>query len=248
MRNYYDLPSQTAMGSFLTCLTGRTSLYRRHIILPKLDVFLNEILLGRRKESGEDKCLTRIIQKDGWKTYYQSTAVIYSVAASDFKTFVAQRLRWTRNSHNSDLTSLLDGWPFKHPYLAFYMIDRFVSTFTMFIGAIFMGISLYLNQWPIALSILTLWMVGRGIRILPHLRRQPDDIFLVPVFVAVNFFMALVKLYALMTIREQKWIRKYSQGTESADYGRSIFHNVTGMIMTGGVVAIIILFVVYVLW
>jgi cellulose synthase/poly-beta-1,6-N-acetylglucosamine synthase-like glycosyltransferase len=247
MRNYYDLPSQTAMGSFLTCLTGRTSLYRRHIILPKLDEFLNEILLGRRKESGEDKCLTRLIQKDGWKTYYQSTAIIYSVAASDFKTFVAQRLRWTRNSHNSDLTSLLDGWPFKHPYLAFYMIDRFVSTFTMFIGAIFMGISLYLNQWPIALSILALWIVGRGIRILPHLRRRPDDIFLVPVFVAVNFFMAFIKLYALMTIREQKWIRKYSQGTESAEYGWSIFHNVTGMILTGGVVACIVLFVVNVL-
>jgi cellulose synthase/poly-beta-1,6-N-acetylglucosamine synthase-like glycosyltransferase len=248
MRNYYDLPSQTAMGSFLTCLTGRTSLYRRHIILPKLDEFLNEIILGRRKESGEDKCLTRLIQKDGWKTYYQSTAVIYSVAASDFKTFVAQRLRWTRNSHNSDLVSLLDGWPFKHPYLAFYMIDRFVSTFTMFVGAIFMGISLYFNQWPIALSILALWIVGRGIRILPHLRRQPDDIFLVPVFVAVNFFMALIKLYALMTIREQKWIRKYSQGTESAEYGWSIFRNVTGMILTGGVVACIVLFVVYVLW
>jgi cellulose synthase/poly-beta-1,6-N-acetylglucosamine synthase-like glycosyltransferase len=248
MRNYYDLPSQTAMGSFLTCLTGRTSLYRRHIILPKLDEFLNEILLGRRKESGEDKCLTRLIEKDGWKTYYQSTAVIYSVAASDFRTFVAQRLRWTRNSHNSDLVSLLDGWPRKHPYLAFYMIDRFVSTFTLFIGPIFMGISLYFNQWTIALSILALWMVGRGIKILPHLKRRPDDIFLVPVFVAVNFLMAFIKLYALMTIREQKWIRKYSQGTESAEYKHSAFQSVRGMTMTGGVVACIVLFVVYVLW
>jgi cellulose synthase/poly-beta-1,6-N-acetylglucosamine synthase-like glycosyltransferase len=247
MRNYYDLPSQTAFGSFLTCLTGRTALYRRHLILPKLGDFLNEILLGKRKESGEDKCLTRLIQKDGWKTYYQSTAVIYSVAASDFKTFAAQRLRWTRNSHNSDLVSLIDGWPFKHPYLAFCMIDRFTTTFTMFIGPIFLGISIYFNEWIIALSILTLWIVGRGIKILPHLRRRPDDVFLVPVFVAMTFFMALIKLYALMTIREQKWIRKYSQGTESADYGRSIFHNVPGMIMTAGVVGCIVLFVVHVL-
>ena len=35
MRNYLDLPSQTAMGSALTCLTGRTSLYRRDVLLPK---------------------------------------------------------------------------------------------------------------------------------------------------------------------------------------------------------------------
>jgi cellulose synthase/poly-beta-1,6-N-acetylglucosamine synthase-like glycosyltransferase len=247
MRNYYDLPSQTAMGSFLTCLTGRTSLYRRHLIVPKLDKFLNEILLGKRKESGEDKCLTRLIQKDGWKTYYQSTAVIYSVAASDFKTFVAQRLRWTRNSHNSDLVSLIDGWPWKHPYLAFCMTDRFTTTFTMFIGPIFMGISIYFNQWTIALSILALWIVGRGIKILPHLRRRPDDIFLVPVFVAMNFFMALIKLYALITIREQKWIRESSH-VKNTEHTLSFLRKLRDLILTGGVVGCVTLFVVYVLW
>ena len=246
MRNYYDLPSQTAMGSFLTCLTGRTSLYRRYLILPKIDEFLNEILLGRRKESGEDKCLTRLIQKDGWKTYYQSTAVIYSVAPSEFKTFVSQRLRWTRNSHNSDLVSLLDGWPWKHPYLAFCMIDRFTTTFTMFIGPIFMGISIYFNEWIIALSILTLWIVGRGIKILPHLRRRPDDIFLVPVFVAMNFFMALIKLYALITIREQKWIR-VSSHVKNTKHTLSFLRKLKDLILTGGVVGCIVLFVVNVL-
>jgi cellulose synthase/poly-beta-1,6-N-acetylglucosamine synthase-like glycosyltransferase len=246
MRNYYDLPSQTAFGSFLTCLTGRTSLYRRYLILPKIDQFLNEILLGRRKESGEDKCLTRLIQKDGWKTYYQSTAVIYSVAASEFKTFVSQRLRWTRNSHNSDLVSLLDGWPWKHPYLAFCMIDRFTTTFTMFIGPIFMGISIYFNEWIIALSILTLWIVGRGIKILPHLRRRPDDIFLVPAFVAMNFFMALIKLYALITIREQKWIRVPSH-VKNTEHTLSFLRKLKDLILTGGVVGCIVLFVVNVL-
>jgi glycosyltransferase involved in cell wall biosynthesis len=247
MRNYYDLPSQTAMGSALTCLTGRTSLYRRQLILPKLDEFQNEILLGKRKESGEDKCLTRLIQKDGWKTYYQSSAVIYSVAASDFKTFVAQRLRWTRNSNNSDLVSLIDGWPWRHPYLAFCMIDRFTSTFTMFIGPIFMGIAIYFNQWIIALSILALWIVGRGIKILPHLRRRPDDIFLVPLFVAVNFFMALVKLYSLVTIRQQKWIREYSH-VRNTEPALSFLRNMKDLILTGGVVGCIVLFVVYVYW
>jgi cellulose synthase/poly-beta-1,6-N-acetylglucosamine synthase-like glycosyltransferase len=247
MRNYYDLPSQTAMGSALTCLTGRTSLYRRQLILPKLDEFLNEILLGKRKESGEDKCLTRLIQKDGWKTYYQSTAVIYSVAASDFKTFVAQRLRWTRNSHNSDLVSLLYGSPWKHPYLAFCMIDRFTTTFTMFIGPIFMGISIYYYEWTIALSILALWIVGRGIKILPHLRRRPDDIFLVPLFVAVNFFMALIKLYSLVTIRQQKWIREYPH-VKNTKRTLSFLRKTKDLILTGGVVGCIVLFVVNVLW
>jgi cellulose synthase/poly-beta-1,6-N-acetylglucosamine synthase-like glycosyltransferase len=245
MRNYYDLPSQTAMGSALTCLTGRTSLYRRELLLPKLDELLNEILLGKRKESGEDKCLTRLIQRDGWKTYYQSNAVIYSTAAHDFKTFIMQRLRWTRNSHNSDLVSLLDGWAWRHPYLAFYMIDRFISTFTLFLGPIFLGVSIYYQQFTITLAILALWMVGRGIKIIPHLRRRPNDILLVPVFVAVNFLMALVKLYGLVTLREQKWIREHYQLEKSTGYINNLLTKIKDIFLTTGIVGCLVLLVFY---
>lgn len=247
IRNYHDLPSQTAMGSALTCLTGRTSLYRRDVLLPKLDEFLNEILLGKKKESGEDKCFTRLVQREGWKTYYQETAVIYSAAAPDFRTFLSQRLRWTRNSHNSDLVSLSEGWAWRHPYLAFYMIDRFISTFTLFLGPIFFGIAVYLNQWVVAGAILCLWIVGRGIKILPHLRRRPNDILLIPVFVAINFLMAIVRLYALVTIREQKWIREYNHTKKGTRNVQLAFRKMKDMILTGEVITGLVLLVIYVL-
>src|SRR5919199_2241868 len=220
MRNYHDLPSQTATGSMLSCLSGRTSLYRRNIILPKLDEFLNEIILGKRKEPGEDKCLTRLIQSQGWKTYYQSNAEVYSSTATNFKTFWSQRVRWTRNSHNSDLLSLWDGWVWKHPYLAFYMVDRFISSFTMFLGPIYFGLSIYMNQWVIALSIFIWWIIGRGIKIIPHLRRKPKDILIVPLYVAINFLNALIKIYALVTMGDQKWIREVKPTNTSSRTNR----------------------------
>lgn len=248
IRNYHDLPSQTAMGSALTCLTGRTSLYRREILLPKLDEFLNEILLGKRKESGEDKCLTRLVQREGWKTYYQMTAVIYSAAAPDFETFLSQRLRWTRNSHNSDLVSLLEGWAWKRPYLAFYMVDRFISTFTLFLGPIFFGVAIYLNQWVVALAIMCLWIVGRGIKILPHLKRCPQDLFLLPIFIAVYFLIALIKLYALVSIREQKWIRENeSNGVRHSRMRQRIYHKTKDMILTTEIIGGLVILVVFVL-
>lgn len=236
------------MGSALTCLTGRTSLYRREILLPKLDEFLNEILLGKKKESGEDKCLTRLVQREGWKTYYQMTAVIYSAAAPDFETFLSQRMRWTRNSHNSDLVSLLEGWVWKHPYLAFYMVDRFISTFTLFLGPIFFGIAIYLNQWVVALAILCLWFVGRGIKIWPHLKRCPQDLFLLPIFVPVYFLIALIKLYALVSIREQKWIRE--NGSNEVSHSRTrqrIYHKTKDMILTTEIIGVLVILVVFVL-
>ena len=240
IRNTLDMPSQSAEGETLSCLSGRTSLYRRDIILSKLDEFQNEILFGRRKESGEDKCLTRLIQKDGWRTYYQSNAEVYSEAALDFKTFWKQRLRWSRNTHNSDLTSLGDGWVWRHAFLTFFMLDRFISIFTIFIGPIFLGIALYLNHWIVALSIVLWWILGRGIRILPHLRRRPKDIQVLPVYVAVNFLSGLIKLYALVTIREQKVIR--GEVKEIANSRRrSSFIAIKDAVLTGGIISFLVI-------
>jgi cellulose synthase/poly-beta-1,6-N-acetylglucosamine synthase-like glycosyltransferase len=244
MRNYYDLPSQTAMAKALTCLSGRTSLYRRQIILPKLNEFLNEIVFGRKKESGEDKCLTRLVQREGWKTYYQSNAVVFSSAASDFKTFWNQRIRWSRNSHNSDIISLWDGWAWKNPYLAFYMIDRFITIFTLFFGPIFFSLSVYFNDWLVALSIVGLWICGRGIKIIPHLRRHPKDILLLPVYVAVNFLLAFAKLYALVTIREQKWIRGVQERSVKP---KGYFKKIKDMVLTTEIIFSLVIIVVLVL-
>lgn len=240
MRNYLDLPSQTAMGGTLSCLTGRSSLYRRKIIVPKLDELLNEVILGKRKESGEDKCLTRLIQREGWKTFYQSNAEVYSSAATDFKGFWSQRLRWTRNSHNSDLVSLWDGWVWKHPYLTFYMIDRLISSFTLFLGPIYFAISIYMNQWIIALSILIWWMIGRAIKLIPHLRRKPEDILILPLYVAINFLNALIKVYGLVTITDQKQIRevKVISTTKSTQRNRKklFFKKITDVSLTTGII------------
>ncbi|HEX7274333.1 MAG TPA: glycosyltransferase, partial [Nitrososphaeraceae archaeon] len=207
MRNYYDMPAQTAGGKALSCLSGKTALYRREILLPKMNLFLNEVILGRKKESGEDKCFTRLVQQEGWKTYYQSSAVIYSSAAPGFDQFIRQRIRWARNSHNSDFQSLWSGWVWKCPYLAFSMIDRFISVFTLLLGPIFLSIALFENQWGLAISIVILWLVGRSIKIVPHLRRNPKDFLILPVYLGVNFLMALTRLYALVTIRDQHFIR-----------------------------------------
>jgi hyaluronan synthase len=214
-RNYLDMPAQTAGGKALSCVSGKTALYRRKILLPKINLFLNEFILGRKKESGEDKCFTRLVQQEGWKTYYQSSAIIHSSAAPEFDLFIRQRIRWARNSHNSDFQSLWNGWVWKCPYLAFSMIDRFVSVFTLLLGPIFFSIAILENQWGLAISILILWLVGRMIKIFPHLRRNPADLFLLPIYLGVSFLMALTRLYALVTIRDQHTIRGFGKAKAS---------------------------------
>ena len=207
MRNYYDLPAQAAMGKKLSCLAGRTSAYRKEAIINNMDDFINETILQRKKESGEDKCLTRTVHRNGWKTYYQDNAVVYSKAETNFKKFWNQRLRWVRNSHNSDLKSLTEKWVWKNPFIAFFIIDRFLSIFTLLFIAIFCGISIYLNHYMVSLFIISMWIIGRTIKIIDHIKRNPDDLKIIPYYIVVHFIVNIIKLYALVTIRDQLSIR-----------------------------------------
>jgi NADH:ubiquinone oxidoreductase subunit 6 (subunit J) len=89
------------------------------------------------------------------------------------------------------------------------MIDRFISVFTLLLGPVFLSIAIIENHWGLAISIIILWLVGRTIKIFPHLRRNPMDFFILPVYLGVSFLMALTRLYALVTIRDQHIIRGF---------------------------------------
>ena len=205
-RNYDDLPAM-AISKALSCLSGRTAFWRREFLINNIDEFLNERIFGVRKESGEDKCWTRLAQRQGYKVYFQSNAQIYSYAAEDFRKFVSQRVRWSRNTFNSDIRSLCEGWAFKKPFLAAMMLDRFVSIFTILVSPTVFGLAVFMQHVDLAFIILALWLGGRSIKHIQHLKHKPKDIVYIPLYIFANFLVAFIKLYALITITEQKSIR-----------------------------------------
>jgi hypothetical protein len=111
-----------------------------------------------------------------------------------------------------------------------------------------MGISIFLNQWIVAGAILALWMSGRAIKILPHLERHPRDLILLPLFVAVYFLIALIKLYALVTIREQVWIREdHLPGVRFKYRKPGVFQKIKDWILTTEIITSIVFIVIFVL-
>src|SRR5690606_37486146 len=105
----------------------------------------------------------------------------------------------------SDLRGMLRGWVWKHPFLAFCMIDKAISSFTLLVSPFFMALALWHRHWVIAGLLGAWWVVSRSAKNLPHLERRPSDILLMPVFILISFGMALVKIYALLTMRKQLW-------------------------------------------
>ncbi|MGW0881642.1 glycosyltransferase [Streptomyces sp. NPDC002671] len=207
-RYFDENAAQTVMGRAVSCLSGRTAVYRRELLLEISEDFMQETFWGVPCMSGDDKRLTTLILERGHLSYMQRSARVWSTFPGTLRIFVKQRLRWARNTWRSDLRALSSRWVWRHPFLAYTMIDKGVSSFTLLFSPFFMTWAIIRQDWFFVACLFGWWWVSRSMKILPHLVRKPSSLLLVPGFVVISFVMAVVKLCALATIRKQRWLTR----------------------------------------
>lgn len=207
-RYFDEAAAQTAIGQAVSCLSGRTAVYRRELLVELTDRFMEETFLGVQCMSGDDKRITTLILEGGHKTYLQRSARVWSTFPDSTRRFYLQRLRWARNTWRSDLRALGSRWIWRHPFLAFTMIDKAISPFTLLVSASFMIMAVAQQQWMVVGVLTAWWWVSRSAKLLPHLERRPRQMLFVPAIVVASFALALVKLWALVTIRQQRWLTR----------------------------------------
>src|SRR5690606_27955746 len=77
-RYFDENASQTYLGKAVSCLSGRTAIYRRRLLLEIEDEFMDETFWGVPCLSGDDKRLTTLVLERGYLTYMQRTAEVWS--------------------------------------------------------------------------------------------------------------------------------------------------------------------------
>jgi hyaluronan synthase len=207
-RYFDENAAQTVVGRAVSCLSGRTAVYRRSFLLGVGDEFLAESFAGKPCNSGDDKRLTTLLLSSGGRTYMQRSARVWSTFPSAPRAFFLQRLRWGRNTWRSDLRALKERWVFRFPFLTFTLIDKAMSSFTLLLSPIFFTLALVAGNFVFAGTLFAWWMVSRGAKLAAHFRRRPIDLLILPAFVGLTFVMALVKIYALCTLTTQRWLTR----------------------------------------
>ncbi len=206
-----EMPFLSRAGDALTCLSGRTALYRREAVLPIVDEMVAETFLGKPCISGEDKCLTRLVQSRGWKARYQMSVRVRTPGVLTLVQLFKQHTRWMRNSWRSDIKSLSSRWIWREKFLAFHTIDRFIHPFTLLLGPIYFVFSLVWGYWLAAAILLVWWHVSRAVKIFPHLKHRPSDLLILPAYVLTVYIMGIIKIYAFLTMNRQGWITRWDK-------------------------------------
>jgi hyaluronan synthase len=211
LRYLLTVPAQSVFGQ-VGCLAGRTIAYRRVAFEPAVRALVNQTVLGVPQHIGDDRVLTSELLRNGWRTVYQSTALVETDAPPDWRTFWRQQLRWARSSQRETLLSL--GWLWRRP-VAFATFASDILT-PFFLYAVFaLGVAHALGAgdgrtglpWTAELACGYAGMLASiGVRQLPHLRRRPRDLLRLPLFVLqLTLVMVPIRIAAFATMLHQSW-------------------------------------------
>src|SRR6478735_6103833 len=210
-RALYSMPAQSVVGQ-IGCLPGRTIAFRRSILMRVMDKFMTEKFLGVFLEVSDDRTLTNLTLKEGYRTVYQHTSLVYTDAPLKVKKLFKQQLRWARGSQYNTMRML--PWMLGHaPLLAFFFVMDILLPFMLagvIGGWIYRSITGggynfyagFLKEYGIQGGILTVLalmvassVISMSIRQIRHLSEKPSDFLRLPVFIIVStFFLMPIRL------------------------------------------------------
>ena len=214
-RALYAMPAQSVLGQ-VGCLPGRTIAFRREILTRAMPAFLGGRFLGVFLEISDDRTLTNHALKQGYRTVYQSTSLVYTDAPTRIGKLVRQQYRWARGSQYNTLRML--PWMLRHtPLLAAFFVFDMVLPFLLLgtiCGWIYRhvtdnGTNLYQGyleayswrQAVLAIAILSVAAssLSMAIRHLRHLQERPEDLPRLPVFVLLStLLLTPIRLYGFL--------------------------------------------------
>jgi cellobiuronic acid synthase len=210
VRYHLTVPAQSLFGQ-VGCLAGRTIAYRRAAFEPAVAALVRQTVFGVPQHVGDDRVLTNELLRAGWRTVYQSTALVETDAPSDWRTYWRQQLRWGRSSQRETLLCLRWLWrrPVAFACFAADIVTPFALCAVMSLAAAralraggAAGLPL-----PVELPLGYLGMLTSiGLRQIPRLRRAPRDLPRLPLFVLqITFVMVPLRIAAFATMFHQGW-------------------------------------------
>ncbi|QLE00847.1 glycosyltransferase family 2 protein [Galbibacter sp. BG1] len=94
--------AQSRLGSVL-CTPGALSAYRRDAVFNCLHDWINQTFMGEVSKIGEDRAMTNMILKQGYKVLFQRKAYVYTNIPERYKNLYKMFIRWERSNVRENL-------------------------------------------------------------------------------------------------------------------------------------------------
>lgn len=207
------LRASQSMYGFVFCTPGALSAYRRQAIWPVLEEWRRQTFLGHPCTIGEDRAFTNLVLRQGYTTFYQRSAVVYTIVPETYRGLCRMFLRWDRSNFRESyiqLKFMFSRYRPKHRLMP--IVDFFVRELEFPLVMIFLpllAIAAFFH--PLILLKLGAGMVVfSGLLSLYYLAVERDlDFVYAILFSFYNFFLLRwIRPYAFLTLKDGRWLTR----------------------------------------
>lgn len=89
--------AQSTLGSVF-CTPGALSAYRKEAVMNCLPEWINQTFMGQASTIGEDRAMTNMILKQGYKVFFQKNAYVFTNTPLEYKNLHKMFTRWERSN------------------------------------------------------------------------------------------------------------------------------------------------------
>ncbi|UII28333.1 glycosyltransferase family 2 protein [Fulvivirga maritima] len=89
--------AQSRLGSVL-CTPGALAAYRGKAVMTCLNDWINQKFMGQPSDIGEDRAMTNMILKQGFKVFFQRDAYVYTNTPERYQNLYKMFIRWERSN------------------------------------------------------------------------------------------------------------------------------------------------------
>jgi hyaluronan synthase len=198
----------------VACCSGCFAAYRRAAVLPLLERWEHQTWFKLECTYGDDRSLTNMILRAGWKATYDAEAEAWTDAPDQYKKFFKQQLRWKKSWFREGPILATHVWrthPLAFPAVLIATLSGIASPIVMLINVIWLplihGITPVFYVLCLYLMSMTYALMYRSLR--------SDGIWkytVLATFFYVSFSIQLV--WAILRIRDGSWGTRPSGSAE----------------------------------
>lgn len=201
---------KAAESAFATvfCCSGCSSAYRKSVVMPIIDEWLNETFLGLPVTWGDDRALTNRVLYAGYRTIYTDKVKAFTIVPNRLRVFLKQQTRWKKGWFVNSIFASRFIYK-KEPFISFTyffpliivtLLTPFMATRAMVYNPIVKGVSpiFYVVGVVLVAAIITIYY-----RYIAPANKYWPYVF---VWSAINMvLLSFILFYALATIQNRKW-------------------------------------------
>jgi hyaluronan synthase len=197
----------------VVCTPGSLSAYRRAALAPHLEAWRRQTFLGAPCLHSEDRALTNFILRGGHYTYYQRTALVYTLVPETYAGVCKMYLRWERGNVRESwvqwgylFTRYRDKYRFL-PRVEFCLAQLEYPLTLCCLGMLVASVLIY----PLILiKLLAVLGMVSLVNLIYYVRLEGDLEFVYGVVYTYYAFFLLqwIYPYALVTVRNRHWLTR----------------------------------------